>query len=141
MGPEDIDKTTLAEVTAQIVSAYVTHHSTPVASVPQIISAVRDGLLGKGRGPEGAATVSPTPAVPVASSFGRDYIVCLMCGRRQKMLKRHIAIAHGLTPPVYRKTFGLRNDYPMTAPSYARRRSQLARQFGLGVRARSGKRN
>jgi len=137
MGPEDIDQTTLAEVTAQIVSAYVAHHTTSVASVPQIISAVRDGLLGRGRETAGARTVSPTPAVPVKSSIGRDYIACLVCGRRQKMLKRHIAIAHGMTPAGYRQTFGLRNDYPMTAPSYARRRSQLAHQFGLGVRTRA----
>lgn len=136
MDPEDIDQTTLAEVTTQIVSAYLAHHSTSVASVPQIISAVRDGLLGRETGRTPA--VSPAPAVPVKSSIGRDYIACLVCGRRQKMLKRHIAIAHGVTPAGYRQTFGLRNDYPMTAPSYARRRSQLARQFGLGVRARAG---
>jgi predicted transcriptional regulator len=53
------------------------------------------------------------------------------------MLKRHILIAHGLTPSEYRQNFGLRSDYPMTAPNYAKKRSQLARQFGLGVRGKS----
>ena len=85
-----------------------------------------------------AADDKPEPAVPIKGSVGRDAIACLICGRRQKMLKRHILIAHGLNPAEYRQTFGLRSDYPMTAPSYAKKRSQLARQFGLGVRGKRG---
>ena len=131
-----LDERTLAEMTAQIVAAYLSRNSVPAAEVPQVISAVRDGLLALGGERESGLAQRPKPAVPVKSSVGRDAIACLICGRRQKMLKRHLMIAHGLTPSDYRQTFGLRSDYPMTAPSYAKKRSQLARQFGLGVRGK-----
>jgi predicted transcriptional regulator len=86
--------------------------------------------------PQDVHAPKQAPAVPVKSSVGREAITCLICGRRQKMLKRHIMIAHGLSPAEYRQLFQLRSDYPMTAPNYAKKRSQLARQFGLGTHAK-----
>lgn len=133
---EGLDDATLARMTAQIVSAYLTRNTVPAAGVPQVIAAVREGLLTLVG--ETVSTPRPEPVVAIRTSVGRDAIACLICGRRQKMLKRHLMIAHGLRPAEYRKTFGLRSDYPMTAPSYARKRSQLARQFGLGIRGRQG---
>ena len=132
------DNRMLIEMTAQIVAAYLSRNTVPAVEVPQVIAAVRQGLSGLGSEGETERAHRPEPAVPVKSSVGRDSITCLICGRRQKMLKRHILIAHGLTPAEYRQNFGLRSDYPMTAPSYAKKRSQLARQFGLGVRGKAG---
>ncbi len=125
-------------MTARIVAAYVSCNAIATAEVPQVIAAVHKELLALGSEPDGRRAERPEPVVPIRGSVGRDTIACLMCGRRQKMLKRHIMIAHGLSPAQYRQTFGLRNDYPMTAPSYAKKRSQLARQFGLGVRGKRG---
>ena len=133
-----MDERMLIEMTAQIVAAYLSRNAIPTAEVPQVIAAVRQGLASLGSEVEGERTDRPEPAVPIKGSVGRDAIACLICGKRQKMLKRHILIAHGLSPAEYRQTFGLRSDYPMTAPSYAKKRSQLARQFGLGVRGKRG---
>ena len=127
----------LVEMTAQIVAAYLSRNAVLAIDVPQVIATVRQGLSALGSEGEAERPQRPEPAVPIKSSIGRDTIACLICGRRQKMLKRHILIAHGLTPSEYRQNFGLRSDYPMTAPNYAKKRSQLARQFGLGVRGKS----
>lgn len=77
-----------------------------------------------------------TPAVPVEESIGRDYIVCLEDGKKLKMLKRHLKAVYGMTPEDYRARWGLPADYPMVAPDYAQRRSNLAKQIGLGTRER-----
>src|SRR5690606_14830985 len=72
------------------------------------------------------------PAVPVRRSVKRDFIVCLECGSQHKMLRRHLRREHGLTPEEYRDRWSLKADYPMVAPSYAEKRSELAKRIGLG---------
>jgi predicted transcriptional regulator len=74
----------------------------------------------------------PEPAVPVRRSVRPDHLVCLVCGKKQKLLKRHLAVEHELTPDQYRETFGLKSDYPMAAPNYAQQRRELAVKIGLG---------
>ena len=61
-----------------------------------------------------------------------DYIVCLEDGKKLKMLKRHLRTSYNLTPQQYREKWGLPPDYPMVAPKYAIRRSELAKKIGLG---------
>jgi predicted transcriptional regulator len=82
----------------------------------------------------------PEPAVPVRRSIRPDHLACLVCGKPQKTLKRHLGAAHGLTPAEYRERFDLKADYPMIAPNYAQQRSELARQIGLGRPKRSARR-
>ena len=82
----------------------------------------------------------PQPAVNVKKSIQPDYIVCLDDGKRLKMLKRHLKTAYDMTPEQYRERWGLPPDYPMVAPNYARQRSRLAKEIGLGTRARRGRR-
>jgi predicted transcriptional regulator len=135
-GNRPLDERQLIEMTAQIVAAYLSRNTIPIAEVPEVIRAVRMGLVALAPEPQDVHAPKQTPAVPVKSSVGREAITCLICGRRQKMLKRHIMIAHGLSPAEYRQLFQLRSDYPMTAPNYAKKRSQLARQFGLGTHAK-----
>ena len=72
------------------------------------------------------------PAVSVRRSIGRDHLVCLACGKKQRMLKRHLASEHDLTPNGYREMFSLKPDYPIVAPSYAEARRELALKIGLG---------
>ena len=74
----------------------------------------------------------PQPAVPVKKSVFPDFIICLEDGKKLKMLKRHLQTSYGLTPAQYREKWGLPHDYPMVAPSYAERRSVLAKTIGLG---------
>ncbi len=127
---ERIDHSTLAEMTAEIVSAYVSHNRVAPSDVPTVISSVA-ARLGK-LGQEEEVPAKREPAVPVRRSISKDHITCLICGRRHKLLKRHLAVAHGMTPAEYREAFELKPDYPMTAPSYVQQRSDIAMQIGLG---------
>jgi len=86
-----------------------------------------------------APAVRPQPAVSVKKSVQPDYIVCLEDGKKLKMLKRHLKTAYNMSPEAYRERWGLPPDYPMVAPNYARQRSQLAKEIGLGTRARRGR--
>jgi predicted transcriptional regulator len=99
--------------------------------VGALIQSVFDTLRGLATD-EPAVPVELTPAVPVKRSVTDDAIVCLECGEKLKMLKRHLTTDHGLTPEQYRVRWGLRPDYPMVAPTYSAQRQALAKQFGLG---------
>jgi predicted transcriptional regulator len=65
--------------------------------------------------------------------FG-DHLVCMEDGLSMKMLKRHLLTVHGMTPDEYRARWGLPESYPMVAAEYARLRSTLARESGLGLK-------
>jgi predicted transcriptional regulator len=129
---EPIDHATLAERTTEIVAAFVAHHQLPPAEVAGLIELVAGRLASLGAEAANAVPAKPEPAVPVRRSVGPDQITCLICGKKQKLLKRHLAVAHELTPDRYREQFGLKRDYPMVAPSHARARSELALRLGLG---------
>jgi predicted transcriptional regulator len=116
----------LARLTTDIVAAYVAYARVASRDVADLIGAVANGLRKVGWPPE-PEPAKLKPAVPVRRSLTPDHLVCLVCGKRQKMLKRHLAAEHGLTPGQYRELFGLKPDYPMTAPSYSRQRSQTAK--------------
>lgn len=120
----------LLGLTAQIVSAHLSHNSVPAASVPGMIETVYRTLEDMSKPPAG--TTRPTPAVPINRSVLEEHIICLEDGKRLKMLKRHLMAAYNLTPEQYRERWGLPASYPMVAPEYARRRSVLAREIGLG---------
>jgi predicted transcriptional regulator len=75
------------------------------------------------------------PAVPVRQSVKSDHLVCLECGKHFSMLRRHLAQDHQFTPDQYRQKWDLAWDYPIVAPEYAKRRSQLAKKSGLGKKS------
>jgi predicted transcriptional regulator len=121
-----------SELAAEIVAAFVSHNSLPVADLPGLIASVDTALRGlASHVPMAAATEKPTPAVPIKKSITPDYLICLDDGGRFKSLKRHLA-ALGMTPDGYRAKWGLAPDYPMVAPNYAAQRSDLAKSMGLG---------
>jgi predicted transcriptional regulator len=121
--------------TAQIVSAFVHNNHVPAADLPGLISAVGAsiGTLITGPAVVESQAVKPVPAVPISKSITPDYLISLEDGSRYKSLKRHLG-SRGLTPDQYRAKWGLPSDYPMVAPSYAKQRSELAKQMGLGRR-------
>ena len=129
---EPIDRATLAEKTTEIVAAYVAHNRIQPAEVGGLIGMVAARLASLGAEAAAPVPAKPEPVVPVRRSVSPDRIVCLICGKEQKLLKRHLAVAHGLTPDQYREQFGLKRDYPMVAPSYAQARSEMALRIGLG---------
>lgn len=115
---------------AQIVSAHVGHNNVPAEELPGLIRQVCETLATVGQEPTQAT--KPEPAVPVKRSVFEDHIVCLVCAGKFKILKRHLQTDHNLSISQYRDMFSLPHDYPMVAPSYAERRSALARKIGLG---------
>jgi predicted transcriptional regulator len=129
---------TIAEMTTRIVSAYVAHNTIEPDQVPQVIQAVARDLKNLQSGESDSAPGEAQPAVSPRKSIGKDYLVCLACGRKQKALKRHLAKAHNMTPEQYREAYGLRPDYPMVAPNTSKRRSEIARSIGLGRREGEG---
>ena len=123
------DEDILKQVT-EIVAAYVSKNEVAAADLPALIKSVH-ATLGGFTGADGLGPGKP-PAVPVKKSVQQDYNICLEDGRKLKMLKRYLRARYGLTPDAYRAKWNLPADYPMTAPSYAARRSDFAKQIGLG---------
>ena len=118
--------------TTEIVAAYVTRNTVAMAHLGDLIETVGRAIAALGREDTKPASAKPAPAVPVRRSIRQDHLVCLVCGKRLKTLRRHLNVAHQLTPEAYRKLFGLKSDYPVTAPNYAQYRSEAARRSGLG---------
>ena len=135
-----LDKTRMVEATTKIVAAYVSHHEVQVLDVPNLISAVATELGSLGTGATPTAMERPEPAVSVRRSVRSDHLVCLICGKKQKLLKRHLAVEHELTPTQYRDRFELKPEYPMAAPNYAQQRRELAVMIGLGRPKRARRR-
>jgi predicted transcriptional regulator len=121
------------ELTTQIVTAYIRKNPIGADALPAMISAVHEALGRLGTPPEDPV-VERTPAVPIRRSVHRDYVVCLECGHRGQMVRRHLAAAHGLTVEEYRARWNLSADHAMIAPVYSERRSTMAKQLGLGGR-------
>jgi predicted transcriptional regulator len=118
-------------LTTNIVAAYVRRNQIGADQLPVLISTVHQALSGLGK--LAADTGGErTPAVPIRRSVHRDYVVCLECGWRGQMLKRHLTTGHGLSVDQYRARWNLPREHPMTAPGYSERRSGLAKQLGLG---------
>ncbi|MER8565931.1 MucR family transcriptional regulator [Mesorhizobium sp. M0924] len=133
MTDEDNHAVELAELTADVVSAYVANNPLPVANLPKLIASVHASLSGLSSQISPAAKELVPAANPKKSVFP-DYIICLEDGKQFKSLKRHIGLL-GMTPVEYRARWNLPHDYPMTAPNYSDRRSALAKASGLGVKA------
>ncbi|WP_442580537.1 MucR family transcriptional regulator [Mesorhizobium sp. ASY16-5R] len=122
----------LVSMTAEIVSAYVSNNAVPVPQLAGLIGDVHNAL--NRISPVEAPPVPEvlTPAVPIKKSIQGDFLICLEDGKKFTSLKRHLSTAFGLSPEDYRKKWGLPADYPMVAPNYAARRSELAKTMGLG---------
>lgn len=126
------DQSDLIEMTAGIVSAYVGNNVVATSDLPALIQQVHRALAAVGGPAEADAATAKEPAVPVKRSIAPDYLVCLEDGRKFKSLKRHLRTKYNLSPEDYRAKWGLPKDYPMVAPNYAKARSDLAKQMGLG---------
>lgn len=119
------------ELTTEIVSAYVGNNPVQSSELANLIRNVHETL--QGLAGEEKPVVEAKPAIPVKKSVTDDYIICLEDGKKFKSLKRHLRAKYDMTPDEYREKWGLPFDYPMVAPSYARKRSQLAKKMGLGT--------
>jgi predicted transcriptional regulator len=130
--PEGPSGEDLLRLGTSIVAAYVSRNPVSTDAVPEIIRTVHQALEGLSRGAPAPIEERPRPATPISRSVQNDFIVCLEDGKKLKMLKRYLRSRYNMSPEEYRKRWGLPPDYPMVAPAYAARRSDFAKQIGLG---------
>ncbi|MFZ0073496.1 MAG: MucR family transcriptional regulator [Xanthobacteraceae bacterium] len=128
--------TSFIELTANIVSAYVSNNPVPAADIPTLINQIHSALMQVSAGRADVAAEPLRPAVSIKKSITPDHLVCLEDGKKFKSLRRHLRSQYNMTPEQYREKWGLPPDYPMVAPNYAAARSQLAKQMGLGQQRR-----
>jgi predicted transcriptional regulator len=121
------------DCTATIVAAHVRNNSVGPDEVPKLIRDVHATLAQLETGEAGSPT-EQQPAVPIKKSITPDYLICLEDGKKFRTLKLHLKKAYGMTPQQYREKWGLSPIYPMVAPNYAKERSRIAKQIGLGQR-------
>ncbi|MGJ3265364.1 MAG: MucR family transcriptional regulator [Salinarimonas sp.] len=133
---EESKSVDLVAVTAVMVSSYVANNSLRAQDLPVLIEQIHAAVEGLGRTKDAQAGQPLKPAVPIRRSVTPDFIVCLEDGKKFKSLKRHLRTSYALTPEQYREKWGLPDDYPMVAPNYARARSDLAKEMGLGQQRR-----
>ncbi len=131
-------KETLITLTSDIVAAHVSNNDVSVDDVPSLITNVFTALSGLGEA-DAPEEVRPDPAVSIRSSVKKDHIVCLDCGKKMKMLKRHLSTEHDMSPDEYRARWELPGDYPLVAPNYAETRRDLAKKIGLGRKPVKGR--
>lgn len=136
--PEQISRSELLALTSEIVSAHVSNNSVAVNELSTLIQHVFQTLAVMDSEHQNATT-RPKPAVPINKSITDEYIVCLEDGKKLQMLKRYLKTAHGMTVEQYKERWGLPADYPVVAPKYAKRRSEIAKTTGLGTKGRRRK--
>ena len=135
--PEKVSGDDMLRMVVDVVAAYVSNNQMPTGQIPEVINTVFESLSAAAAG---GRTEPQKPAVPIRRSVTPDFIVCLEDGKKLKMLKRHLRTAFNLTPEEYRAKWNLLPDYPMVAPNYAKKRSELAKKIGLGHKTtRKGK--
>jgi predicted transcriptional regulator len=134
---ENFNEGSYIQLTANIVSAYVSNNTVSSAEIPALIGQIYSALMRVSNGSHVATPAEPLkPAVPIKRSITAEHIVCLEDGKKFKSLKRHLRTQYDMTPDQYRAKWNLAPDYPMVAPNYAAARSQLAKQMGLGQQRR-----
>jgi predicted transcriptional regulator len=126
--------TSVTDLAAEIVSAYVSNNSVAVSDLAQLIVDTHRALDRLARGEAAVVAEAPKsiPAVPIRKSVTPDFLISLEDGKKYKSLKRHLNAQYGMTPAQYREKWGLPDDYPMVAPNYAKQRSEMAKATGLG---------
>ena len=120
------------QITSDIVAAYVGNHNVSTKELTGLIKTVHETVMDISEAGTGSANGRNKPAIDIDQSIHQDYLICLEDGKQFKSLKRHLMTHYNLTPEEYREKWGLPVDYPMAAPAYAKARSQLAKQMGLG---------
>lgn len=138
---DQISHADLLSLTSDIVSAHVANNTVAQSEMPALIEQVFRTLSNLGSGHVGGVLSGdrPQPSVPVKKSVTPEYIICLEDGKKLKMLKRHLKTAYDMSPEEYRERWGLPADYPMVAPNYAKQRSRLAKDIGLGTKGKPKK--
>ncbi len=129
----------IIDLTAGIVSAYVSNNTIASGELAALIATVHSALSSTARTAQEPIVEELVPAIPIKKSVTDNYIICLEDGKKFKSLKRHLRTHFDLTPEQYRAKWNLPADYPMVAPGYAAARSALAKKMGLGQQRKKSK--
>ena len=129
-----VGQRSILEMASEIVSAYLRHNTLPAGRVPEFINSVHKSLSEIDKGTVNSEESALKPAVPIRRSITPDHVICLEDGKKLKMLKRHLRSTYNMSTDEYRSKWNLPSDYPMVAPNYAARRSELAKKSGLGLK-------
>lgn len=129
---DSLDRAETLSLTTDIVAAFVSNNSVPAEQLQDLLQNTFQTLNALGGAPQ-EEEVQQKPAVPVKKSITDDYLICLEDGKKLKMLKRYLRTQYNMSPEDYRRKWNLPADYPMVAPNYAKRRSEFAKQIGLGT--------
>ncbi|MES2252909.1 MAG: MucR family transcriptional regulator [Pseudomonadota bacterium] len=122
---------------SRIAAAYISNHTITIEEIPNIVNRIYQSLAEICHNPHNSRLSAPlVPAVPIEESINEDYIVCLEDGKKLQMLKRHLNSVYGMTLAQYKTRWSLPSDYPVVSPNYARRRSAIAKNTGLGKTGR-----
>lgn len=129
---DESNQNIILELAVDIVTAYVSNNPVSTKELPELFGSVHAAVASVGGQTKAKYTSDAKPAVPIKKSITDDYLICLEDGKKFKSLKRHLRSHYDMSPEEYKMKWGLPSDYPMVAPSYAQKRSQLARDLGLG---------
>ena len=130
----------LLKCAVELASAYISNHTIALEEIPSVLARAYQCVADTNRNPHALRKNLPlNPVVPIEDSVHDDYIVCLEDGKKLQMLKRHLKTMYAMTIEQYKERWGLAPDYPVVSPSYARRRSQIAKNTGLGLTGRKGR--
>ncbi len=122
----------IMRMTSDIVASFVSNNPVPPDNLPEVIRSVHKTVSSLAESIENKPEDKPKPAVPISRSVTEDHIICLEDGKKLKMLKRYLRSRYDMSPDDYRRRWGLSADYPMVAPSYTAKRSEFAKEIGLG---------
>lgn len=136
---EKLDQEEVLRLTVDVVAAYASANQIETSELVEVVKSVHGTLIDLANGSSAPDEPAPEPAVPINKSITPDYLICLEDGKKLKMLKRYLRTHFDMTPEEYRQKWGLPSDYPMVAPNYAKRRSEFAKQIGLGRTATRGR--
>ena len=141
LAPSPVSAETLVAATSQIVSAYIVNRQAEELNLTALTADVYAALHTLAQQGQHQQSILQTadnkalkPIIAIEESVKGDYLVCLEDGKRVKMLKRYLKTSYNMTPEQYRARWSLPATYPMVAPNYAKVRSNLAKQIGLGRR-------
>ncbi len=136
--PEKVSRDDMLRKVVDVAAAYFSNNQTPTGQIPKVINTVFESLSAAAAG---GRTEPQKPWVPVRRSVTPDFIICLEDGKKLKMLKRHLRVSYKMTPEEYRAKWNLLATYPMVAPNYSKKRSEISKKVGLGRKTtRKGKR-
>jgi predicted transcriptional regulator len=140
MSEQNLTHSELLAYATQMVSSYLSNHQVALEEIQGVFGKIYQILADANRNPNSLKNRSPiVPAVPIEDSVTDEYIICLEDGKKLQMLKRHLNTVYNMSLDQYKERWGLPVDYPVVSPNYARRRSQIAKNTGLGVNGRRKK--